>query len=54
MKTFNNGEKVVPCVVVSEPDAEGVVQVFAAEGSGDAVKVFNAKAGGEGSDYERA
>ncbi len=54
MPTFNNGEKVVPALVASEPDEEGVVTVFAAEGDSSAVKAFAAKKNPDGDpDYVR-
>lgn len=54
MKTFDNGYKVVPCVVASEPDDNGVVTVFAAEDDGDDVKAFPAVPGEGGADFQRA
>jgi hypothetical protein len=56
MATFNNGQKIVACVVADEgKSGDGVVTVFAAEGDSNDVKEFQARksSGGE-ADYERA
>lgn len=55
-KKFNNGEQIVPCVVASEPDDDGVCTVFAAEGDSSDVKAFPARKAGDDNeaDYVRA
>jgi hypothetical protein len=53
--TFNNGVKVVPAVIASQPDQDGVVQLFAPEADGNDVKQFQGKKSDSGeAEYERA